>query len=691
MGITYEKDKVNSVISALNEAKSTFTYSNTYSELNSGATTIQSATGFSSLGISSFSQITSKVSESEMAIDNVITAIEGKISLIDEYNSDGENNHSFLSSAKDVLLGIGGSIGMVGAKLGEGFVSGAEEIVDGFVSVAGGFILGNVVDGVTNFFTGGHGTKIKETVGKIVETDVSGKIFNYDKGPLKALEDASYLKRDSAVLKAAELVGYAGAYVTAGYIAQGVGAKAAAKFASSKIGTALPKAANAVTKVTNTLTSNAVRADMTAAFLGGAGKGTERELQDGDSFNKAFITGGLPTGVTHAAVAGIAHVAGKGVDKVAGKVFSKTGTPAIVDKIANSTIGGVVIDHSAAAVAGAYSGSKEVGKIKMSQDISDDESTYIDDNSDDRDDEVYVDDNGADRGGDYADNQFVSSNNGGSSSSSSYIPGGSSTGNSSSKKSNKSKNENDEKDDTKDDNQSSTSDDSQQSSDQTNTNQDSNNQESNTNNNTNTNTNQESNTSNNTNQEQNNQTQTNTPPTNENYQSGSDNGSGNYHTGGGYSGSDGYQSDSVLENNDNVNNSDTLEDVITDTNTDSIDDVIKNNYTKIPSSSEPIQQSSSKGGSRVIPIVAGLSAAAAAGIGAKVYLDNKTNNDNGEDDEDIETEEWSGEDNLNIEYDDNNANEENYLDDDDEFGYQSSEEPTEKYDARSNEELADLQ
>ena len=41
----------------------------------------------------------------------------------------------------------------------------------------------------------------------------------------------------------------------------------------------------------------------------------------------------------------------------------------------------------------------------------------------------------------------------------------------------------------------------------------------------------------------------------------------------------------------------------------------------------------SSSGSSVIPILGGLGAAAAVGVGAKIYMDNKKNNDNGEDDD----------------------------------------------------------
>lgn len=172
------------------------------------------------------------------------------------------------------------------------------------------------------------------------------------------------------------------------------------------------------------------------------------------------------------------------------------------------------------------------------------------------------------------------------------------------------------------------------------------------------------------------------------------------HTGGGYSGSGGYHGDTGVRGSTGGGNSgvvadagtktNPIEDVTSDTTT-SIDDVIKGSkYTKIPTSSKPISTTSTSGsgGSTVIPVVAGLSAAAAAGIGAKVYMDRKKNNENGEYDE-IDTEEWAGEDTINLDYDDS-SDTETYLDEDDDYGYQA-EEQTERYDARNNEELADLQ
>ena len=189
------------------------------------------------------------------------------------------------------------------------------------------------------------------------------------------------------------------------------------------------------------------------------------------------------------------------------------------------------------------------------------------------------------------------------------------------------------------------------------------------------------------------------------------------HTGGGYSGSGGYSSSSGYSstggggyqsysggNNCSGGGYNSTSDLITTAPEsideaakeakNSIDEIIKGNkYTKIPTAKTPISTNkTSSGGSSVIPIAAGLSAAAAAGIGAKAYMDRKNNNGTSDDyDDDIE--EWSDEDTIDLnEGSDESHNYEesdDYLNEDDEYGYQTEE--VEKYGARNSEELADLQ
>ena len=181
------------------------------------------------------------------------------------------------------------------------------------------------------------------------------------------------------------------------------------------------------------------------------------------------------------------------------------------------------------------------------------------------------------------------------------------------------------------------------------------------------------------------------------------------HTGGGYSSSGGYTGTgdynpdtSTATSNATPATPGTHETVtpgntskLTDEELASIKNVIDNSKTHtttIPKSNTPINSNtkSGGGGSSVIPIAAGLTAAAAAGLGAKAYLDRKNNNDNGSSDE-INTDEWTGDESVDIKYDDSSDNqEENTLDADDDYTYQSSDE-NEKYDAKANNELTDLQ
>ncbi|MBP5679198.1 MAG: hypothetical protein J6X28_05205 [Bacilli bacterium] len=89
-----------------------------------------------------------------------------------------------------------------------------------------------------------------------------------------------------------------------------------------------------------------------------------------------------------------------------------------------------------------------------------------------------------------------------------------------------------------------------------------------------------------------------------------------------------------------------------DDSTSSIEKVIDTqNYKKIPVTEKPIETTTSKSKSSVIPIAAGLGIAAAAGIGAKVYMDHSKNNDTGEEDEeeyddDFASDEWTGDENT---------------------------------------------
>ena len=160
--------------------------------------------------------------------------------------------------------------------------------------------------------------------------------------------------------------------------------------------------------------------------------------------------------------------------------------------------------------------------------------------------------------------------------------------------------------------------------------------------------------------------------------------SGQVHTGGGYSsrggytGTGDYNSDTSNATPSTPSTPETMApgntSKLSDEELTSIKNVIDNSktHTTIPTSNIPINNNTKSGGgsSSVIPIAAGLTAAAAAGLGAKAYLDRKNNNDNGSSDE-INTDEWTGDESVDIKYDDSGDNQEdNTLDADDDYSYQ---------------------
>ena len=93
----------------------------------------------------------------------------------------------------------------------------------------------------------------------------------------------------------------------------------------------------------------------------------------------------------------------------------------------------------------------------------------------------------------------------------------------------------------------------------------------------------------------------------------------------------------------------------------------------IPSNLSGVKENNKKtsSGSGVLPILGGLGAAAAVGVGAKMYLDNKKNNENGDDEDyseendDLLADEWNGED-TEFNYEDPSGN--NIAEPDDDLG-----------------------
>lgn len=115
-----------------------------------------------------------------------------------------------------------------------------------------------------------------------------------------------------------------------------------------------------------------------------------------------------------------------------------------------------------------------------------------------------------------------------------------------------------------------------------------------------------------------------------------------------------------------------------------------NEYTNIPTSASPITTTTTTGTKKsIIPVIAGLGSAAVAGIGTKAFLDKK---EEANEEEDFEAEEWTEEDQLDIDYSEAMEEDRDYLDPSDEFAYQEGEEePTESYEAVNSSELASMQ
>ncbi len=124
----------------------------------------------------------------------------------------------------------------------------------------------------------------------------------------------------------------------------------------------------------------------------------------------------------------------------------------------------------------------------------------------------------------------------------------------------------------------------------------------------------------------------------------------------------------------------------------SIGDVLTggNDYVNIPTSSNPITKTTVSTGKKnsVIPIIAGLSAATVAGVGTKAYLDKKEGNE----EEDVEAEEWDGDETIDLGYSEENISDEerDYLNPSDEYAYQEEGEVA-SYEATNNSELPSMQ
>ena len=128
-----------------------------------------------------------------------------------------------------------------------------------------------------------------------------------------------------------------------------------------------------------------------------------------------------------------------------------------------------------------------------------------------------------------------------------------------------------------------------------------------------------------------------TPPTNPE-DNGNNNTGGNNH--GWDNSNSGYESNPDGNPGENLDNNDQNGDDLSDEDKllddDNLGDLDDDSIYTIPTITNNSNTKVTKDGINAIPILAGLGLAAAAGVGAKIYMDNKKNNDNGEEEYDDE-------------------------------------------------------
>lgn len=261
----YDEGKVSSALLELEEAKKSLDNVNT--EINEGISIIEGARGSNFISVD-FSSILGLKDTSIEYIDTVISDINKNVAAIEEYNS--------APWYKKVLA----TVGMASTKIVEGLGTGCEQIVDGFASGLG------MVAGVFS-------SDAKEAIGEFVKKDYVGDAFaaSYENGMLSGIEKYSAFSSTSTAANVFKGVGVATTYIAIAAATGGIGAAAGG-------GAFAAGAAQGVASI---------GLNAAIAGVGGLGAGTQSGLQEGKSYNSAFL-GGVKDG---AISAGTVYVAGK--------------------------------------------------------------------------------------------------------------------------------------------------------------------------------------------------------------------------------------------------------------------------------------------------------------------------------------------------------------------------------------------
>ena len=228
----YNGSKVNETILKLKKAQSLVDTGFT-SQINSAIGKINGARGVGDLDID-LSGVPTFATELSDSLVSMTTMLSEKAKMIEDYN-----NASWLKKGWNSLL-------MFVTKLGEGFLTGLENIGDGVLSLGGKLCSALKMEKASNW--------LFETAGK----DVVGGAFyeSYEDGILSNINQYSLFSHTSKGASIIRSIGVAGTYLGAGWLAGGT-----------------------------TLAYTGV------AALGGLGSGTQLGLMSGQSNKEAFKTG----------------------------------------------------------------------------------------------------------------------------------------------------------------------------------------------------------------------------------------------------------------------------------------------------------------------------------------------------------------------------------------------------------------
>ena len=265
----YNASKVNEAVSDLDEAYDILDDLNI--EINNGIRIIHSARGSEYLSID-YNPILNYQYTAQEYITSLKKQIREKARQIEEYNDAPWYQKTFAT------------IGMGLGKIVEGFATAGEQIVDGFAS------LGGMVVGIFD-------KDAKDAIGGWIEKDHVGDAFDsfYNS---TGIEKYSCFSSKSTAANIFKGVGVAAGYVAVAAATGGVGAAIGGGSMAAGAGAAM----------TN------IALNATIAGVGGLGSGTERGLQQGKTYNEAFV-GGVKQGAIQAATV---VVAGKIGEKLAG-------------------------------------------------------------------------------------------------------------------------------------------------------------------------------------------------------------------------------------------------------------------------------------------------------------------------------------------------------------------------------------